>query len=83
MTIYELVGRNGVPDAIRESVDYFHQGLACYRNQDWEKAEAFFRKAHNANLEDKPAPLYLNRCKACATTELPSDWDGVFVCETK
>ena len=83
VTIYELIGRDGVPDTIRQAVDYFHKGLSYYRSQNWEKADEFFQKACNANPEDKTAPLYLNRCKACTMTELPSDWDGVFICETK
>jgi len=83
VTIYELIGSDGVPDNIRQAVDLFHQGLSYYRRKDWDRAEELFQKALNANPEDKTAPLYLDRCKVCSMTELPSDWDGVFVCETK
>ena len=83
VTIYELIGRNGVPEKLRQGVDYFHQGLTYYRRQDWDKAEEMFQRAVEVNPDDQTASLYLDRCRACGTANLPSDWDGVYVCETK
>ncbi len=70
--VHELLGdatdRNGFTD-----------GLDAYRNQDWGKAETSFRK-----LPDDPASqVYLQRIAQLRTTPPPSDWDGVWVFETK
>jgi len=81
--IYELIGRDGVPDNVREAIDFFHQGLSCYRRQDWNRAKEFFQKTLSVNPKDKTASIYLDRCQACSMAGLPSDWDGVFVCEAK
>lgn len=81
--IFQLLGRDGVPDNVRSAVECFHQGLACYRGQEWQKAAALFRQTLTLNPEDKPASLYLERCSACELENLPADWDGVFTCKTK
>jgi adenylate cyclase len=81
--IFQLLGRDGVADNVRSAVECFHQGLECYRNQEWSKADELFRRTLSLNPEDKTASLYLGRCNACQLDELPSDWDGVFTCKTK
>ncbi len=81
--IYELIDRDGVPDNVREGVTYFHQALAFYRNQDWDRAEEFFLKVLKVNPSDRTVPVYLKRCQELREESLPADWDGVFVAKTK
>jgi adenylate cyclase len=83
--IYELLGEPGahgetVPP---EAVEFFLQGLECYRQMRWDEAGAFFRQAKSCDPADGPSGTYIERCKCFKETPPPSGWDGVFVMKTK
>jgi len=70
--VHELVS-NDVED------ETFAKALKAYRQQDWDTAEDAFNKSP----DDIAAQVYLQRISQLRSTPPPSDWDGVWVFETK
>jgi adenylate cyclase len=70
--VYELM--NG-EDAKRD----LSTGLAAYRAQDWDSAEAQFAAVD----DDTTAKVYLERIAQLRASAPPADWDGVWVFENK
>ncbi len=70
--VYELLGN--APEG-----SLFAEALAAYRRQDWDHADALFRQ-----LSDDPAAhAYLQRVAHLRTASLATDWDGVWMFDTK
>jgi len=42
-----------------------------------------FMSVKNANINDRAADLYINRCKKILSSGLPDDWDGVETIDIK
>ncbi len=62
------------------------QMLTCYRRQDWIKALVALDACRAFEFEYELAPvfdLYASRIRAFSETPPPSDWDGVYISETK
>jgi adenylate cyclase len=62
------------------------QMLTCYRRQDWIKALVALDACRAFESEYELAPvfdLYASRIRAFSETPPPSDWDGVYISETK
>jgi adenylate cyclase len=76
--IYELMGKRGEEEF--PFLDAFAEGLAEYRNREWDRAEVHFSSIAS---RDAPARVYLQRCRLFKTGPPPEDWDGVFVHESK
>ena len=55
----------------------FEKGLAFYRKQKWDNAEAHFQICVN-EFDDEPARIFLERIKHFRQNPLPQKWDGVF-----
>ena len=87
-----------LPVAIYEGVDHhtpatfpnmdqtlaaFENGVRHYRNSDWKDAIKSFQEALNANDNDAPSQLYLNRCHHYLEDPLPDDWGGVWTMTEK
>jgi adenylate cyclase len=79
--VYELLGRRGQADA--ERVRTFEAGLAAYRAQDWEGAEAAFKACLVQAPDDRPSQVFLERIAAFRQTPPTADWDGVWVATGK
>ncbi|MCC5789750.1 MAG: CHASE2 domain-containing protein [Opitutales bacterium] len=64
----------------KKLVDWFSRGLASYRQGDWEKAKAAFRKSerHEARPGFNPSKLFLERIETMRDNPPEKDWDGVF-----
>ena len=78
LTIYELVGphpRQGFPPWL----DAFATGLTAYRNCQWDKASQAFQEVLHLKPEDRPAQVFLKRCRSLAEAPPPPDWQGVFI----
>ena len=71
--IYELTGKHGENEF--PFLDAFAEGLAAYRNRQWERAELHFGRI--ASL-DPPSKTYMERCRLYKSDPPPEDWDGVF-----
>ena len=68
---------------LREAVEAFRDGLASYRRQDWDKAEAAFGAALRHNPDDGLSKTYLARVAAMRQDPPGPDWDGTWVMTTK
>jgi adenylate cyclase len=68
---------------LMETVGAFTEGLARYREADFERASDWFRKALDANPGDKVSSLYLDRCRLLLESPPPADWDVVWVMSEK
>jgi adenylate cyclase len=80
VAIYEALGHHS-EDSFphREDVlDAFGRGLALYRRRDWAAAKSCFRRALEANANDGPSKIYLERCRIYRDQPPPETWDGVW-----
>ena len=91
--IYEIVGlkENVVPQTL-ECMDLFAQGIARYLAQDWDAAEAIFRRSaelepnipgKTPGVEKNPSLALIARCVYMRSHPPGADWDGVFVMKEK
>jgi adenylate cyclase len=68
---------------LMETVGAFTEGIARYRDLDFERAAAWFEKALGANPGDAVSGMYLERCRILRETPPGADWDGVWVLAEK
>ena len=68
---------------LMETLGAFSEGLARYRDADFERASDWFRKALEANPGDRLSETYLERCRHLLETPPAADWDGVWVMAEK
>ena len=68
---------------LMEAVNYFKEGLANFRNQQWGKAIKSFNESLNANENDKLSRIYIQRCEHMTSNPPGDDWDGVWVMTSK
>ena len=61
----------------------FGEGRKQYKLMEFDKAAGYFRKALEADPDDGPSKVYLERCELYIENPPPEDWDGVFVMTTK
>jgi class 3 adenylate cyclase len=82
--VFELLGYSSeLSEAARQLTQTFETGLACYRSQDWDAAEAAFRECRAIQPDDPPSQAMLERIAAFRQTPPAADWDGVWVALTK
>jgi class 3 adenylate cyclase/HAMP domain-containing protein len=77
--IYELLERKGqLNDNAASLRDHFAEGLASYRSQRWDLAEAQFNECLKINPADRPSKLFIARLQHFRERPLSPDWDGVW-----
>lgn len=82
--IFELVGLAGeVPEATLRANARFEEGLAAYRSQAWDEAEAAFREVVTALGEDPPSEVFLSRVARFRVEPPPEHWDGTYRATSK
>jgi Adenylate and Guanylate cyclase catalytic domain len=77
--IYEAIGRVG--EIAQERIqlrEVYANGLAAYRRQDWDEAQACFESCLLSDAEDGPSRLFLDRVSQLRSVSPPADWDGVW-----
>ena len=81
--IYELLQeRKRAAAKLDEIRTCFEEGLKHYRERDWKKAGACFKK--NIELyKDGPSEVFLDRAVHFTKNPPPEDWDGVFRMKVK
>ncbi len=81
--IYEILQtKAAATDKLFEIKDLFERGLAFYRKQAWDKAEAMFHEC-NEKYQDMPSVVFLDRIAHFKKDPPPKNWDGVFVMKVK
>lgn len=77
-TLHELVGYSAhVTAQQHELFALFSQGLAHYRDQNFDMAQRCFNQAIALNANDGPSRLFLQRIAKLQTTAPSADWDGI------
>jgi adenylate cyclase len=77
--IYEAMGRAGeLGENEIKLRSLFSEGLAAYRRQDWDEAQAHFESCLQISTEDRPSRLFVERIAHLRSTPPPSNWDGVW-----
>ena len=77
--IFEPMALGGqLDDANSRLKEHFEIGLAAYRAQDWDGAEAAFRACRGAVPEDAPSGVFMERVKHLRAQPPGADWDGVW-----
>lgn len=87
--VYELLVEKGkMSEETAALMKVYHKAMHYYRNQEWEKGLAWFKKADE--LEDmfpgrktNPSRVYQDRCLHFMKTPPGPDWDGVWTLTAK
>ncbi|MBA5871422.1 MAG: CHASE2 domain-containing protein [Nitrospira sp. CR2.1] len=84
VVVFELLGRNGqVVEEKRRVVDRYLQGMAAYKQRDFETACTRFTEALALDPSDGPSRVYVERSTTYRHTPPPTDWDGVYEMTSK
>ncbi len=82
--VYELVAyRADLAAKQAELIAQFETGLAHYRKQDWDAAEAAFNACLALAPDDRPSAVLLARVQAFRQSPPGQDWDGVWIALSK
>jgi len=81
MVIFELVGENDIVVYPELFLAHYNEGIAHYKNQDWDRSLSEFKKALNFK-EDELSKMYITRCMHFKKYSPGTEWDGVFVLRT-
>lgn len=82
--VYELLGVVAeLSESGRQRVQAYEAGLARYRAQDWDAAEAAFRECLEIEPKDQPSQVMLGRIAAFRQVPPEAGWDGVWVALSK
>ncbi len=91
--IYEVVGlKENVTDQTRDCLGVFAEGISRYLVQDWDGAEAFFRKSaeiepnipgKTPGVENNPSLTLIKRCDYWRAHPPGSGWTGVYEMKEK
>jgi adenylate cyclase len=77
--IYEAMGRAGeLAQGDLKLRSLFGEGLAAYRQQDWDEAQAHFESCLQISTEDGPSRLFVERIAHLRNMPPSSNWDGVW-----
>jgi adenylate cyclase len=85
VSVFECLDHHDVSSFpnLMEAVGAFNEGLARYRDADFEKAARWFEEALKANPGDRLAALYVERSATLRHSPPPADWDGTWVMAEK
>jgi len=84
VAIFEPLGRQGEVDrALLDQMGLFQKAIRLFRSQDWDLAEVQLLNLQRVAPQRKVFQLYLERIAHYRLEPPPSDWDGVFVFQTK
>ncbi|UCC56501.1 MAG: adenylate/guanylate cyclase domain-containing protein, partial [Gammaproteobacteria bacterium] len=84
VTIYEPVCQiDKLTDDQQAELDSWEEALGAYYDQRWDDADPLLETLVDAHPDNRLYSLYRERIRDLRGTELPKDWDGVFVHTTK
>ncbi|MFB3925327.1 MAG: CHASE2 domain-containing protein [Syntrophales bacterium] len=76
--IYELLAEEDGSGEQFAWVKIFEEGLAKYRQQQWDAAVSDFRKVLEVRPDDQPSLHYIERCNELKESPPGAGWDGVY-----
>ncbi len=77
--IFDVIGQRGtLGDAQIALRDRYAEGLAAYRRQDWDAAQAAFESCLSVVAEDGPSKTMLKRIAQLRERSPGADWNGVW-----
>ncbi|MDX8395640.1 MAG: adenylate/guanylate cyclase domain-containing protein, partial [Mariprofundaceae bacterium] len=83
--IYEVLdhyNEDSFPD-LMDTVNYFTEGLCCYRSAQWDKAISKFEEALIHHPSDGLSQMYIERCRVLQETPPEGEWNGVWTMSAK
>lgn len=83
MAVYELMAEGPADGDLRPRVEVYGEGLAHYRAQRWDDAEATWTRLLREFPGDAPSAKMLARLPRLREEQLPPDWNGVYVAKDK
>ncbi|MEK9136082.1 MAG: adenylate/guanylate cyclase domain-containing protein, partial [Bacteroidota bacterium] len=85
LKIFELLRLNdgGVDATLEAFLTIYEEGLKLYRERRWDEARKKFERALHLRRDDHPSKMYIERASLYAVNPPPTEWDGVFVMQTK
>ena len=75
--IYELLGEKKDSEKLDGCINVFEEGLANYKQCQWDEAISCFKKAIEIRSVDPPSELYIKRCDEFMENPPENGWDGV------
>jgi len=81
--IYELLGEKKDSEKSNGFISVFEEGLANYKQYQWDEAISCFKKAVEIRSGDPPSELYIKRCDKLKDNPPESGWDGVYTMTKK
>jgi adenylate cyclase len=82
--VYELMAPRGeLPESRALCRKKFEEGLALYRERQFDRALESFNHALAADSQDGPSAVYGERCRLFAAAPPPPAWNGVTDLKTK
>ncbi|MEM8639667.1 MAG: GAF domain-containing protein [Cyanobacteria bacterium P01_G01_bin.54] len=84
VTVYELIDYQGVKlsATTMQFLDIYQEARRHYLEQQFQRAQNLFDKAHQLRPDDRTVNLYRQRC-AQYLERPPAEWDGIYVMTTK
>jgi adenylate cyclase len=84
VAIYEPIGLlSEISKALQDEVKLFHEVRRLYRRQDWDQAELQLMNLQRMSPETALYGIYAERVAYFRKNPPATDWDGVFVFQTK
>jgi len=82
--VYQLLDRkNATMGVTADLVNQYNQGLAAYRQRDFETALHEFNTCLSLVADDGPSLTFVNRCKSLIESPPSVSWDGVWELKEK
>ena len=78
VAIFELIGEKDFFNYPDKYLIHFNEGMANYKNQEWDRALGEFKSALNFK-DDDLSKMYIKRCLHFKKYSPGTDWDGVFM----
>src|SRR5574340_355461 len=85
VAIYEILDyhTDETYPSLIDALGHFRNALTKYRQRKWQDATRLLNEVLALNPDDKPARLYIERCRYFTDNPPGDDWDGVWVMESK
>ena len=79
VTVYEILelADAKLPAPKEEALKQYEAGLRVYKTRDWKLAASYFQAALEADPDDGPSRVYLERATEYVADPPPADWDFV------